>query len=150
MHFHESFELKKALNICWKFLTLFQCLTIKLFIENIKNNRRTRYGNNPYFLLLLAEESLAMTPRKHDRADWKSWSFNSVTSFLDKCMFLLYAFTCVWLSGMLREALPGRWSDIFLVIVLSYGVPYREKIWPLIRGLLRFIATESNSERAIK
>lgn len=87
-----------------------------------------------------------MTPRKLHQLDWNSWSFQMVTNFVNRCQYLIYSYLCVLAYSLVRDMLPGRWPEIFLVIVLLCGIsggPWdqpRGKVATLIRGLLRQIA----------
>lgn len=84
-------------------------------------------------------------PRPTRTPDWKKWLYSYVTEFLERCKLGLYLAFATWLYNLVfREALPRRFSEIFLVVVLLGGVPSGQpwgKVATLIRGLLEAIST---------
>ena len=89
-----------------------------------------------------------MAPRRRTRRHtcWKSWLYEYLTRFLNRCEFGFYTVFCTVLyTQVFREALPGRLSEVFFLVVLLQGVPLdqpRGKVATLIRGLLGLVAKE--------
>lgn len=83
-----------------------------------------------------------MTPRGRARNERRfgTWLYFYITKFLNRCEPILFLCFCTWVySSILRDALPGRYSEIFLWLMLVQGVSLgqpKDKVATLIRKLL--------------